>query len=176
MSYSEYNDILKSLLPLSTKFDEYLLQNNLLGMHKSIDEFNKAYNTILEDGNSGEQKVKILLLLRELTSVMEDVYRKLNKHINKSLSSLILFYNFECDASVSFMQVWRDTKMLFNQIINFIEIDVTIDKNKKFVKDFNLIEYPSIKFVTPSYDIFNYDDELDKKSLQIFLKGKLRQP
>jgi hypothetical protein len=174
MSDIEYNDDLKLLLTASTKFDEYLEKKNLKGMNDSIEKFNSVYNKILEDGNSGENKVKILLLLRELTYVMEDIYRKMNKHINKSLPTLILFYSFGCQTSVMFMNIWKDIKMLYSDKLNFIEIDITMDRYKKIVKDFNIIEYPTVKFVTQSYDILNYDGELNKLSVQRFLDNMIK--
>jgi hypothetical protein len=174
MGDNKYNDDLKLLLAVSTKFDEHLEKKNLKGINDSIEKFNTVYNKILKDGNSGENKVKILLLLRELTSVMEDIYRKMNKHINRSIPTLILFYNLGCQSSAMFMNVWKDIKILYRNKLNFIEIDATVDKYKKVVKEFNIIEYPSVKFVSQSYDILNYDDILNKHSVQKFLDNVIK--
>lgn len=77
---------------------------------------------------------------------------------------LLFFYINNCEPSKRFLNEWLKLSNMFDKKIKFISLNCENSESKEMCKKFNVYEYPTIKYITPT-KIHNYYGELTANAI-----------
>lgn len=162
-------NLISDIIKTSMKFDDALKNNNFFELKKLSDDVNtkfKLYKSL--KSNEFDKEIEGLLSkINQVNIYAVDYVNKINKNSTKydkrGHNTLILFYSDTCQASINFMNEWEELKKKLVGRVNTIAINCKTDKYRDICNFFNVSEYPSIRYTTPTkiheyYGEMNHDE------------------
>ena len=165
--------------------EKYLYLSSLQSLIFSINEKIIKYEKILLEKKSDLSSPDLALFTGEKskeTILNEKIYDELNtNNFEKSLPSLIFFFNPGCPACVKTKPIWQELSSEFEntfklknkKLFNILSIDLSVESNEKLAMMF-MIEYiPTIVFMEssdkPSASIEKLEGGSDRKRIEEFI-------
>lgn len=160
-------NLISDVIKISLEFDELLLNGKFNELKNKSDEFNFKLNK-LKEYNMAQFDNDILSIINDINKIniyaigsVAKNHNSYNSHDNsiktnsmksnrKENNTLILFYTNRCKYSIMFFPEWKKLKTHLNGKINTIALNCENEKYTKICKYFNIYEYPTIKYVTPT--------------------------
>lgn len=147
-------NLISDIIKISLKFDDVLKKGKFCELKKYSDELNNKLE-ILEKSGISDLDIEILSTIDKIKQIniyaINHVSKLLEKYNHKkSNNTLIFFYSNKCVYSRNFFPEWKNLKKTLKDKVNMIAIDCKKEDRQDICNFFNIHEYPTIKYITPT--------------------------
>lgn len=142
-------NLVSTIVKLSLKFDDALKNNKFCDLQKISDNIKLCIRK-LKITSSDTLDTEIDKLCEKIIEVNEYAINHIMKLKNNKQTEniLIFFYTENCQPSIDFVPEWKKLMTNLNGKVHLISVNC--GKYKSICKDFNIYEYPTVKYITPT--------------------------